>query len=47
MAANIRDDAKEKKDAAEADVEAVMLRVVGVIRGLEAAGEIFFVAKEE
>ena len=47
MAENIRDDAKEKKDAAEADVEAAMLRVVGVIRGLEAAGEIFFVAKDE
>ena len=47
MAENMREDAKEIANPAEEDVEAAMLRVVGVIRGLEAAGEIFFVAKED
>ena len=47
MAEGIREDAKEKGDPPQEEVEAAMMRVVGVIRGLEAAGEIFFVAKEE
>ncbi len=47
MAEGIRDDAKEKADVKQDELEAAMLRVVSVIRGLEAAGEIFFVAKEE
>ena len=47
MAENMREDAKEIANPAEEDVEAAMLRVVGVIRGLEAAGEIFFVARED
>ncbi len=47
MADGIRDEAAEKADAKPEDVEAAMLRIVGVIRGLEAQGEIFFVTKQE
>ena len=47
LAQGIRDDAKELGEPKLEDMEAAMLRVVSVIRGLEAAGEIFFVAKEE
>ncbi len=47
MAENIRDDAKEKGDVAEADLEAAMLRVISTIRELEANGDIFFVANND
>lgn len=47
MAEGIREDAKEKGDAATDEVEAAMLRIVSVIRQLEQQGEIFFVVKED
>ncbi|MDJ0639315.1 MAG: FliG C-terminal domain-containing protein [Paracoccaceae bacterium] len=47
MAENMRDDAKELADPKQDDVEAAMIRIVGVIRDLETQGEIFFVLKEE
>lgn len=47
MAENIRDDAKEKGEVKTEDAEAAMIRIIAVIRDLEAAGEIFFVAKED
>ena len=46
MAENISEEAKEKKGVTPEDVEAAMIRAVGVIRELEAAGEIFFVAND-
>lgn len=46
MAEGIRDEASEKSDAKADEVEAAMLRIVGVIRNLEAQGEIFFVVPE-
>jgi flagellar motor switch protein FliG len=46
MAENIREEAKEKKGVTPEDVEAAMIRAVGVIRELETAGEIFFVAND-
>lgn len=46
MAENIREEAGEKGPVTSDDAEAAMIRVVGVIRGLEAAGEIFFVAND-
>ena len=46
MAENIREEAKEKKGVSTEDVEAAMIRAVGVIRELEGAGEIFFVAND-
>lgn len=47
MAESIRDEAKEKGDIKTEDLEAAMMRIISVIRDLETAGEIFFVAKEE
>lgn len=47
MAENIRDEAKEKGPVKTEDAEAAMIRIIAVIRDLETAGEIFFVAKEE
>ncbi|MEM7752947.1 MAG: FliG C-terminal domain-containing protein [Pseudomonadota bacterium] len=47
LAEGIRDDAAQKSDTKPDEVEAAMLRVVGVIRNLEAQGEIFLVIKEE
>ncbi len=47
MAEGIREEASEKKDLKSDDVEAAMLRIVGVIRGLEHQGEIYFVTEEE
>ncbi len=47
MAENIREEAKERPNTTQADAEAAMIRVVSVIRELEAANEIFFVANEE
>lgn len=46
MAEGIRDEAAEKKDPDATEVEAAMLRIVGVIRNLEQQGEIFFVTRE-
>jgi len=46
MAENIRDEAKEKSNTSAADAEAAMIRVVGVIRDLEEASQIFFVAND-
>ena len=46
MAENIREEAAEKGTVTTDDAEAAMIRVVGIIRGLEAAGEIFFVAND-
>lgn len=47
MAENIRDEAREKGEIKTEDAEAAMIRIISVIRDLEAAGEIFYVAKEE
>ena len=47
MAENIRDDAKEVGDVKVDEMEQAMIRVIKVIRQLEADGEIFFVVKEE
>ena len=47
MAEGIRDDAAEIKNTKPDEVEAAMLRIVGVIRDLEQQGEIFYVSKEE
>lgn len=47
MAENIREEAKEKGDIKTDEAEAAMIRIISVIRDLEAAGEIFFVAKDE
>jgi flagellar motor switch protein FliG len=47
MAEGIRDDAAEKKDPKAEEVEAAMLRIVGVIRNLEQQGEIYFVTRED
>lgn len=47
MADGIRDDAAEKTEVDQKEVEAAMLRIVAVIRNLEQQGEVFFVANEE
>lgn len=46
MAEGIRDEAAERKETDAEEVEAAMLRIVGVIRNLEQQGEIFFVTRE-
>ncbi len=47
LAENLREDAKDKGAVAQKDAEAAMLRIVNVVRQLETAGEIFFVANDE
>ena len=47
LAENISDEAKEKGTVKQQDGEAAMMRIVNVIREMERAGEIFFVAKDE
>jgi len=47
MAEGFRDDAAEKKDIKQDDLEAAMLRIVAVIRNLEQQGEIYFVEPED
>ncbi len=44
LAEGIREDAAEKKDIAEEEVDGAMLRVIGVIRELETQGEVFFLS---
>ena len=46
LAENLRDEAKELGEVKTDDCEAAMLRVITVIRELESAGEIFFVAND-
>ncbi|MEL7151233.1 MAG: FliG C-terminal domain-containing protein, partial [Pseudomonadota bacterium] len=47
MAEGFRDDAAEKKDIKQDDLEAAMLRIVAVIRNLEQQGEIYFVEPDD
>lgn len=47
LAENIGQEAREKGTVKTADCEAAMMRIVNIIRELENAGEIFFVAGEE
>ena len=47
LAENINDEAKEMGSVKPADAEAAMMRIVNVIRELEAQGEIFLVAKDD
>ncbi|MXQ07021.1 flagellar motor switch protein FliG [Alphaproteobacteria bacterium GH1-50] len=47
LADSIRAEAEEKGTVTSADGEAAMMRIVTVIRQLESAGEIFFVAEDE
>ena len=47
MAENFRDEAKEKTDLKADDVDAAMRRIVGLIRDLEARGEIYFVSNDD
>lgn len=47
MAENIREDAKALDNVKAEDAEAAMVRIVAKIRELEAAGEIFFVLKDD
>lgn len=46
MAENMRDEAKEKANPKAEEVEEAMIRMISVIRDLEAQGEIFFTANE-
>ncbi|MEO1025472.1 MAG: FliG C-terminal domain-containing protein [Pseudomonadota bacterium] len=47
MAENIRDEAKEKSGIKPEEAEAAQIRIITVVRELEAAGEIFFVANDD
>lgn len=47
LAENLREEAREKGTVAGKDAEAAMMRIVNAVRGLESAGEIFFVANDE
>ena len=47
LAESIRTEASEKGPVATADGEAAMMRVVGVIRKMESAGELFLVADQD
>jgi flagellar motor switch protein FliG len=47
MAENIRDEAKEKGEPKTDEVEAAMIRIIAIIRELEAQGEIYFTVNED
>ena len=47
LAEDMRERAKEKPKVSTKDSEAAMMRVVNVVRQLEASGEIFLVAEDE
>jgi flagellar motor switch protein FliG len=47
MADSIRDEASERQQVREDEVEAAMMRIVATIRNLESLGEIYFVTGDE
>jgi flagellar motor switch protein FliG len=47
LAASIREEAEAKGDVKEKDAEAAMMEIVNAVRAMEAAGEIFLIAKDE